>query len=262
MAELVLSPVERQMGMVFDALHTARAGTTIVRDLYAAAMGDVYPGEVDASSSCDWPLLGTMVANLRLQPGARLVDVGCGTGGAGLWLARALSVSVVGIDVSAVAVKLAAARVREFGLTPERADFRLGSLLSTGLPARYADGLICVDALGFEHDRRKALAEIRRVLKPGARAVVTSGRSRVRPTLPPWREQAEGTGLILDAEEERPHEPAMWQRVYRLWVEYEAELRAQLGDAQADSMLAEARRRGPALAERVAVTVTLRRPED
>jgi hypothetical protein len=54
----------------------------------------------------------------------------------------------------------------------------------------------------------------------------------------------------------------MWQRLYALWIEHEAELRAQLGDAQAESMLTEARTRGPKLPERLALAVTLRRPED
>ncbi|MGW1810877.1 class I SAM-dependent methyltransferase [Streptomyces sp. NPDC002078] len=146
----------------------------------------------------------------------------------------------------------------EFDLPAGRARFGVGSLATTGLPDRYAHGLICVDALGFERDRRRALEEIRRVLKPGARAVVTSARSRTRPAMPPWPEQAEGVGLILDAEEERPHEPGMWQRLYALWVQHEAELRAQLGDAQAQNMLAEARMRGPKLQERLALVVSTR----
>ncbi|MGW0209977.1 class I SAM-dependent methyltransferase [Streptomyces sp. NPDC003233] len=258
----VLTHTERQTARVYDAMYAARAAGTITRDLYAQAMGDVYPHEVDASSSCDWPLLGTMVANLRLAPGQQLVDLACGTGGAGLWLTRALSVYATGVDVSATAVGLAARRVQEFDLPADRARFGVGSLATTGLPDRYAHGLICVDALGFERDRRRALEEIRRVLKPGARAVVTSARSRTRPAMPTWPEQAEGVGLILDAEEERPHEPGMWQRLYALWVQHEAELRAQLGDAQAQNMLAEARMRGPKLQERLALVVTLRRPED
>jgi hypothetical protein len=38
----------------FDAFHTARAHSTITARLYAAAMGNDYPEEVAASSSCDW----------------------------------------------------------------------------------------------------------------------------------------------------------------------------------------------------------------
>ncbi|MER5926744.1 class I SAM-dependent methyltransferase [Streptomyces mirabilis] len=256
-----LTEGEQQMAQVYDAMYAARASSPITRTLYARGMGDVYPPEVDASSSCDWPLLGTMVANLRLSPGQQLVDLACGTGGAGMWLARALSVHVAGVDVSRTAVGLAIRRVPEFGLPADRARFAVGSLARTGLPDQYAHGLVCVDALGFERDRRTVLEEIRRVLRPGARAVLTSGRSRTSPTLP-WKDQAEHVGLILDAEEARPHEPAMWQRLYALWLQHETELRAQLGDTQAENMLAEARTRGPNLQERLSLVVTLRRPED
>lgn len=262
MGEVTLTERERQAAQAYDAMYAARSRSPITSALYERAMGDVYPREVDPSSSCDWPLLGTMVSNLRLEPGQQLVDLACGTGGAGLWLARALSVSVTGVDVSATAVSLAADRALAFHLPAERARFGVGSMANTGLPDQYADGLICVDALGFERDRRAALEEIRRVLKPGARAVITSGRSRTHSILPPWKEQAEGVGLILDAEEERPHEPQMWQRLYALWITHEADLRAQLGDAQADCMLIEAHTRGPRLQGRLAVAVTLRRPED
>lgn len=258
----VLTDVERQAAEVYDAMYAARAGGSIASQLYAQAMGDVYPTEVEASSSCDWPLLGTVVANLRMQPGQHLVDLACGTGGCGIWLARALAVHLTGVDVSGKAVSLAAARVPDFSLPADRARFVVGSLVRTGLPDRHADGLICVDALGFERDRRAALQEIRRVLKPGARAVVTSGRSRTNPVMPPWKDQAGGVGLILDAETERPHEPQMWQRLYSLWREHEPQLRAQLGDGQAENMLAEACTRGPKLQERLALVVTLRRPED
>lgn len=257
-----LTEQERRTAQVYDAMYAAREASMITGKLYERAMGDLYPYEIDASSSCDWPLLGTMVANLRMQPGHQLVDLACGAGGVGLWLARALTVYVTGVDVSATAVHLAAGRVRDFHLPAERARFGVGSLVSTGLPDQYANGLICVDALGFERDRRKVLGEIRRVLKPGARAVVTSGRSRVTPVLPPWREQAEGVGLVLEAEEERPYEPKMWQRLYALWIEHEAELRAGLGDAQADNMLREAHARGPKLTERQALVVTLIRPRN
>jgi ubiquinone/menaquinone biosynthesis C-methylase UbiE len=262
MGEAALTERERQAAQAYDAMYAARFRATITSGLYEQAMGDAYPREVAPSSSCDWPLLGTMVSNLRMEPGRQLVDLACGMGGAGLWLARALAVNVTGVDVSATAISLATGRIPAFRLSAKRARFAVGTMTNTRLPDRYADGLICVDALGFERDRRAALEEIRRVLKPGARAVITSGRNRTHPVLPPWKEQADGAGLILDAEEERPHEPQMWQRLYALWIRHEGELRAQLGDAQADSMLIEAHTTGPKLHGRLALAVTLRRPED
>ncbi|MFI1169151.1 class I SAM-dependent methyltransferase [Streptomyces sp. NPDC020801] len=252
---------EQRLAAVYDKLHAARETATIVSDLYAQAMGDTYPHEINAAGVVDWPLIGTIVGALRLEPGHQLVDLGCGTGGIGLWLARALATHVTGIDISATAVRIATGRARGF-LPAGRARFTVGSLRATGLPDRHANGLVCVDALGFELDRTAALREIYRILRPGARAVVTSGRRRTHPVLPPWPEQAAYAGLICESEEERPHEPLLWQRLYWLWIEHETDLRKQLGDEPTDSMLIEARTRGATLDDRCSLTVTLKRPEE
>ncbi|EST17988.1 class I SAM-dependent methyltransferase [Streptomyces roseochromogenus] len=252
---------EQRLAAVYDKLHEARGTATIVSDLYAQAMGDTYPYEVEAAGAVDWPLLGTMVGTLRLAPGHQLVDLGCGTGGVGLWLARALAVHLTGVDISATAVRRATGRVPEF-LPAGRARFLVGSLRATGLPDRHAHGLVCVDALGFEPDRTAVLKEIHRVLRPGGRAVVTSARRRTNPVLPPWPEQAVAAGLACEGEQERLHEPQLWQRLYRLWIEHETDLRKQLGDEQAESMLLEARTRGLMLDDRCALAVTLRRPKE
>jgi hypothetical protein len=73
----------------FDALHVAASGRGLSSRLRAEAFGDEYPVEVDPSSSCTWSVLGEMVKALRLRPDDVLVDLGCGRGGTGLWLARA-----------------------------------------------------------------------------------------------------------------------------------------------------------------------------
>ncbi|RYJ30681.1 methyltransferase type 11 [Streptomyces sp. L-9-10] len=253
------TPTEQQLAAVYDAFHAARASTTLVAQLYAEAMGDAYPHELEASSSCDWPLLGTMISRLRLRPGQRLIDLGCGTGGAGLWLSRALSVHLVGVDISPTAIALATRRTPAF-VPPGQATFRVATIEATSLPDARADGIVCIDALGFAPDRMGALREMRRVLRPGGRAVLTSGGRRTAPAAPAWSDRAAAAGLELESEEERPDEPAMWHRLYQLWTGHEADLRRHLGDQQAESMLTEARTHAPALGNRRSVTVTLRRP--
>lgn len=250
---------EHQLAAVYDAFHTARASTGLVAQLYEEAMGDAYPHEVNASSSCDWPLLATLITRLRLRPAHQLVDLGCGTGGIGLWLARAFGTRLTGIDISPRAISLATGRGPQF-LPPHRAEFHTATLEATGLPDGHADGAICIDAYSRAVDPRRALGEMRRILRPGGRMVLTSaGR---HPITPPWPERAALAGLELEAEDERPDEPAMWRRLYGPWVEREADLRRELGDAQADSMISEARRRSPGLRLRRAVAVTLRRPQE
>jgi ubiquinone/menaquinone biosynthesis C-methylase UbiE len=252
-----MTPQADQLAAQYDMLHAARARTTLVARLYAEAMGDDYPEEVGASSSCDWPLLGLITARLRMRPGQLLVDAGCGSGGIGLWLARALAVRLLGFDISPVAIEQATARRASF--VPEgRAAFRTARLDATSLPTGLAHGAVCVDALGRAADRTTALRELGRILAPDGRLLLTRG---LKPgAQPAWEAQASAAGLVLDHVDERPAEPAMWQRLYRLWIDHADELRRELGDAPARNMLTEAHRTLPALPGRRAVLLTLRRP--
>ncbi|GAA2679900.1 MULTISPECIES: class I SAM-dependent methyltransferase [Actinosynnema] len=254
----VATPVDvAARARAFDRLHGARARTGLVAELYAEAMGRDHPHEVDAASSCDWPLLGLLVARLRMRPGGLLVDAGCGTGGIGLWLARALGARLLGLDLSPVAVAAATTRRTAFGLG-EAAGFRVADLRSTGLDDGCAQAVVCVDALGATGDRAAALRELARLLAPGARLVVT--RATRHDSAPDWARQAEQVGLVLEQVDERPGEPAMWQRLYRSWIAAEPRLRTALGDEAAEAMLTEARRTLPRLPGRRAVLLTLHHP--
>ncbi|MFJ6213733.1 class I SAM-dependent methyltransferase [Streptomyces sp. NPDC092296] len=251
------APAEQRSAQ-YDAFHAARARTGLVSRLYAAAMGEDYPAEVAASSSCDWPLLGLMTARLRMRPGQLLVDAGCGTGGIGLWLARALALRLEGFDLSPVAVAQATDRRPHFGMSADRAAFRAADLEDTGLPDSSAHGIVCADALGRAADPDVAVRELGRLLAPGGRLVLT--RATRTGTDPIWEEQARAAGLMVEHVDERPAEPATWDRLYRLWIAHADELRRELGEDQARNMLREAHQMLPVLPGRRAVLLTLRRP--
>ncbi|MCP3822101.1 methyltransferase domain-containing protein [Streptomyces sp. A3M-1-3] len=253
-----LSLREQELQAHFNAFHAARASSDLASRLYAEAMRDAYPAEVAASSSCDVTLLGTMVTRLCLRPGQILADVGCGTGGVGLWLARALAVRLVGVDISSTAVELAAARRSQFVPT-EHAQFRVGTVEATGLPECHAHAVVCVDAMSNAAERTAALGEIQRILHPGARAVITRAVRRDSGTAP-VEQAAVDAGFEVEHIDERPGEPAMWRRLYGLWIAHEADLRRDLGDVQAENMLREANRVLPHLDGRRALVMTLRRP--
>ena len=222
----------------YDIAHTAAHGSALMRRLWSEAMGDQYPTEVDPFSSCTWWLLGRLVAALRLPAGGTLVDLGCGRGGPGLWLARALSARLIGIDFSPVAVELAGQRAPGF-LGPDRAEFRRATFDKTGLPDASVDGAVSVDALPFAADRVAALREVRRILAPGRRLALTV---RVRPdSLSDWPVMARSVGLeVEDSVINRDHDE-FWRRLHASWLAHESELRAEMGTRAADNFMVEAR---------------------
>ena len=53
------------------------------------------------------------------------------------------------------------------------ASFRTGDLTATGLPDASVEAVLCTDAIQFPDEPADAYDEIRRVLKPGCRVVLT-----------------------------------------------------------------------------------------
>ena len=248
MSEETVVPSKEQLAeraAVYDRFHEACDVRGVFLRLRAEAWGEEFPEEVDPSSSCTWSVLGEMVGRLRLAPGGLLVDLGCGRGGTGLWLARALNARLLGLDVSARALEIARRRAVDFGAA-DRADFRLVTFERTGLPDGSVDGLVSMDALPFAFDRDAALAEIRRVLRPGARAVFTAGRKlpghpSYDTAAPTWPERIARAGLEVEAVTERPEESGLWERLYAGLTAHEAEVRAELSEAGAEILYDEVR---------------------
>ena len=91
--------------------------------------------------------------------GGRVLDAGCGAGWGTALLAR--EAEAVGVDLSPAAI--AAAR-REHG---EEAEFAEGDLGALPFGEAAFDAVVCFEALTHLADPAAALAELRRVLRPG-----------------------------------------------------------------------------------------------
>ncbi len=226
----------------FDAQFRAQHESALLQELWAGAWGDQYPAEVAPSSGCPWRLLGLMVAVLHPAPGSTLVDLGCGLGGPGLWLARATRTRLVGVDWSPTAVRIAGERSADW-LPPGRARFRTGTFEATGLTTASADTVISVDALALAPDPHAALTEVRRVLRPGGRLLFTAA----EPTGglgadggSAWAEPLLAAGLVPGARHELPGEGHAWGLLYASVREHRRELRAQMGSTATDTLLTEA----------------------
>jgi SAM-dependent methyltransferase len=112
-----------------------------------------------------------LTEELRLRPGSTLLDLACGRGAYGLLVARQARASLIGVDFSAQA--LAEAREQAARMGVSSASFRTGELTATGLPDASVEAVLCTDAIQFADEPAVAYDEIRRVLRPGGRVVLT-----------------------------------------------------------------------------------------
>lgn len=108
-----------------------------------------------------------LVSQSRLQPGWRVLDLGCGTATLTVALKQAQpAADLRGLDGDAQILRLAQAQARRAG-----ADIAFTEALADELP--YPDGYfdVVVSSLLFHHltpdSKQSVLAEVRRVLRPG-----------------------------------------------------------------------------------------------
>lgn len=118
------------------------------------------------------PWAEALIARAELKEGERVLDVACGTGVVARYAAPVAGAAgrVVGLDLNEDMLRVA--RARSTGEVPA-IEWRQGNAAELPFQAGAFDAVFCQQALQFFGDPVACLAEMRRVLSPGARAVVS-----------------------------------------------------------------------------------------
>ena len=133
------------------------------------------------------PLMNVAIDKMDLAPDDRLLDLGCGSGWASLFVRSRLgeSCKVVGVDISDEFVRLANAKSEGLG--------NVTFLQGTAEHIPCADGaftkVLSFSSFYYFPDQERALKEISRVLAPGGKLFILTSLYKDRPD---WDKQEKG----------------------------------------------------------------------
>ena len=105
-------------------------------------------------------------AQMEIEPGLHLLDVGSGLGGASRFFAHERGCRVTGIDLTEEYVRAAEALARRVGLA-DRVSYRHGSALDLPFAPGTFDGAYMLHVGMNVEDKAGLFAGVRRVLRPG-----------------------------------------------------------------------------------------------
>lgn len=248
----------------FDPVFDTTAKSATYRRLAREASGDDFPEGADPFSFTTRSELNLIAGLLEIGGGMTLVDIACGQGGPGLWVARTAGAHLIGVDFSSVGVTQARNRAAEMGLA-NHASFVVADAAATGLPTSYADAGMSIDALQFMPDKTAVLAEVRRILRPNARfALTTWESSESDPNAPenpndrPLRTLLEEAGFSIERYEATPAWRRFAKALYEGWLREKEPLVAEMGAESYASLEEEATDLLPKLDEQERVLIVSR----
>jgi SAM-dependent methyltransferase len=176
---------------IFSAC-VGEGASKVTRQVWRDVFGSEYPEGVEPYSYLSRSELTRFCAEVGVSEVSHLVDVGCGQGGPGLWVAAHTGARLTGVDIAETALRTSEQRAHCLQLA-SRARFLSGSFDALPLETRSADAIMSVDALLFSPDKRAAIVEMSRVLRREGRLVFTS-----------WDYHSQPAGRPPQVEDHRP----------------------------------------------------------
>lgn len=161
--------------------------------------------------------LEDLLSEIRLQPGDRVLDLGCGKGATSVFLAREAGVEVVAVDRWVEEADLQAV-VDSAGVS-DRVTVRIGDIRQLEFGAAEFDAILSIDAFEYFGTDVQFLPSLLNVLKPGGTVGISTPALKLDPYLQPppapvtalvgweaaawhapkwWHHHWELTGLVTD----------------------------------------------------------------
>jgi len=156
------------LAQYFDGWYADMAASSVKDEIHQRQLG--LPRGLLSNRSLTWQGIGEVTGALHLSRGTTLLDLACGRGCYGLEIAGRTDARLVGVDFSAEAIHQARQQARQLG---RAAAFHVADLAAPGLGSGSAGAVLCVDAIQFAPRPDAAYREMRRVLAPGGRVVLT-----------------------------------------------------------------------------------------
>ncbi len=130
------------------------------------------------------------VQRLSLHPGARVLDVCCGTGASAIPAAERVGPDgqVIAVDLAERLLELGRIKAAQRGL--RNIEFRVGDMEALGFPDSHFDAVVCVFGIFFVQDMAGQVRKLWRLVRPGGQlAITTWGPLIFEPIYSVWRDQ-------------------------------------------------------------------------
>lgn len=194
-----------------------------LRDIWREVFGDEYPEEVDHDSPVTITDLHNISRYLNVGSGETFIDLGCGRGGPGMWVAREVGANYFGFDLSETAIEVASKRVKNFDLEG-KAQFQVGDMGETNFSDNMFDAAMSIGALLFIPNKLKAIHEVARIIRPGATFVFITVEEKEPHLVNDFRPLLRKAGLEVKVYEEIPDSTRKHGEYYKKVIESKDQL--------------------------------------
>lgn len=154
----------------------------------AAAAYNAAADNFDGRPLAFWDRYGRKtIERLKLAPGARILDAGCGSGASAIPAGEAVGSAghVIGIDLAERLLALGRDKAQRSNL--QNVEFRLADMEASGFPDASFDAVVCVFAVFFVPDMTRLVRELWRMVRPrGLLAITTWGPGMFEPGSAAW----------------------------------------------------------------------------